>query len=268
MKGILRKALICAVSLAVIATCFGGTEVLAKKKAVHNVTYIYGLKSVTVQVPHGQNAPIPTDTAVDGFQFVTWIGSAANVTEDRVILGAYNKIKQPTAADLFCAPTGGYASGRKVNNNKTAPYPTWWGDINHPKGVPGKTCAVYWINGHNGELWKTEMVPYGTSLPTPEDPCISGYEFIGWEGDWTNITEDRVIKAWYFTNHKVTFVCHDCGKTIDVKYAHDGESVWAEPHSHEWREFDHYEMPNGGYFNKGDKVYSDMTVTEYLRPYN
>ncbi len=262
MKGMLRKAVIGILSVAVLATCFGGTDVLAKKKVVHNVTYIYGLKSVTVQVAHGQNAPVPTDTDVAGFRFVSWIGSAANVTEDRVILGAYvkNATQAAPAYTAYNSGGGDYRNGRKVNGNKSAPFPEWWNTLNIQKGIPGKTCAVYWLNGNNNELWKVDMVPYGASLPTPADPCIAGLEFVGWEGDWTNVTEDRVIRAWYFKTYKVKFVCGKCGECYDEKYVRNGDSASTDNHYHEGWKFDHYVKDDGSTYGGGG-ITGDTTLT-------
>ncbi len=265
MKGLLKKAVICLLSVSVIALSFGGSDVLAKGKkkaaATHNVTYIYGLKTVTVPVAHGQNAPVPTDTYVAGYNFTGWVGNAMNVTEDRFILGAYTKAAAPQPYCYFNTYTGGYKSGRKINSNKSAPQPDWWGTINLQKGTPGKTCAVYWLNGHNGELWKTDIVPYGSSLPTPDDPCIAGYEFMGWEGDWTNITEDRVIKAWYFTTHKIYFECDFCGEGLGDRTIHDGDGCWIDPHDHgdKGKKFDGYYTSDGWKYDGGGLT-KDLTL--------
>ena len=77
MKGMTKKIIIGLLAVVLLSTCAFQSDVLAKKKskAVHNVTYIYGLKSITVQVAHGANAPQPTDTYVDGYNFKGWVGS-------------------------------------------------------------------------------------------------------------------------------------------------------------------------------------------------
>ena len=73
----------------------------------------------------------------------------------------------------------------------------------NPVGIPGRTCVVKWYNGSTGELVKADVVWYGTTLPDPATPCISGYEFVGWSGSWTNITEDRNIMACYYKGNRV-----------------------------------------------------------------
>ncbi len=252
MKGISKKVFIGLLAALFIVAAFTGTDVFAKVK--HNVTFIYGLKSVTVQVPHGGNAAVPTDTFVPGYQFISWVGSAANVTEDRVILGAYanNTPAQPAAAS-----TALYT--KKFSNVKSAPWPEWWSTLNLPKGVPGKTCAVHWYNEWNGELWKTDIVPYGSSLATPPDPCLAGYDFSGWEGDWTNVTEDRAIGATYYIKHRIRFY-DDKGDLIDVKYVRDGEGDWVDPPERDKKKFVHYVRDDGGGTYSGGGVHYDIDV--------
>ena len=262
MKGLIKKSLVVSLSIVIFGLSLGNTDVFAKGGPVHNVTFIYGTKSITVPVAHGQNAPIPTDTAVPGFQFVTWVGSAANVTEDRVILGSYAKTATPS--QLTVVPL----NIKKVNNNKSAPFPEWWSTLNLPKGTPGVTCAVHWMNGHNGELWKTDIVPYGGSLPNPADPCIAGYDFVGWEGDWTNVTEDRCIKAWYYTSHKVYFVDTLDNNDIwfDEKNVYDGDGTWADAPSHakDNKKFDHYEYADGVRY-EGQAIHNDVNIYAVYR---
>ncbi|MCR5686741.1 MAG: InlB B-repeat-containing protein [Lachnospiraceae bacterium] len=266
MKGFLKKLLILTAAAVIVATA--GIKVDASAKTMHNVTFIYGTKVITVPVAHGKNAPVPTDTAVPGYLFLSWVGSAANVTEDRVILGAYAKagalpaipsvpaIGVPT--NLTPPPTNVALWTKKFTNNKSAQFPAWWATLNIPKGVPGKTCAVHWYNAWNGELWKTDIVPYGASLTTPPDPCIAGYEFAGWDGDWTNVTEDRAIAACYYINHRVKFVDDITGDTIDEFTIRDGESAWADAPEHKNKKFDHYQKDDGGRYD-GEGIHRDIT---------
>ncbi len=263
MKGMIKKLTVLLAGIAVFAVL--GNPVDAFAKVRHNVTFIYGLKSVTVQVDHGKNAPVPTDTAVPGFQFVSWIGNAANVTEDRVILGAYS----PTAAAVAAATASPATPAvpitntpqwlKKINNNKSAAWPEWWSTVNLPKGVPGKTCAVHWMNGWNGELWKTDIIPYGSSIQNPPDPCIGQFDFCGWEGDWTNVTEDRVIKAYYYVTHKLKFVDTIAEDWIDIKYVRDGEGAWVDAPEHSGYDFKYYEREDGGKY-EGEGIHYDLTV--------
>ncbi len=251
MRKIISKSVLCALLVAVVALGEFTIDTYAAVK--HNVTYIYGTKMTTVTVDHGQNAPVPADTYVPGYQFVAWVGNAANVTEDRIILGGY--MKDAPVSPIATVPV--YT--KKVNSNKSAPWPEWWSTINLPKGVPGKTCAVHWYNEWNGELWKTDIIPYGSSLPTPADPCLSGYDFAGWEGDWTNVTEDRAIGACYYITHRVRYFDTIDDDLIDIHYVRDGEGDWVEPPYHKHKEFVRYEKGDGGEYS-GNSVHYDMDV--------
>ena len=68
---------------------------------------------------------------------------------------------------------------------------------------------------------------------------MQGYDFIGWEGSWENITEDRNIKAWYYHLNKVRFIDDYTGDVIDEKWVRDGEGV-GEPRipEHHGMDFD------------------------------
>ena len=164
----------------------------AGKNAKFNVTFIYGTTINTQQVKRGKDAIVPVDTFVPGFTFAGWTDTAANIQSDKIILGMYTPTKSAVTASTTPTQNGIGGKAIKLNNNVSAPALPWW-DMSL-KGVPGKTCVVRWYNGHNGELWKTDVVPYGTTLDDPGNPCLHGYDFVGWEGSWENITEDRNIR--------------------------------------------------------------------------
>lgn len=156
----------------------------------YTVTFIYGDKISQQKVSDGGYATIPTDTSIPGFTFLGWSNSAVDVTQDRIILGLY-------ANNTPYAPlTNSFSSVKKINENMSAPFLPQWSLESPEKGVPGVTCIVRWYNSWDSKLWKTEVVPYGTTLADPNEPVEAGIQFIGWEGNWTNITEDRAIKAW------------------------------------------------------------------------
>lgn len=216
MKGLAKKILFTGAALAGICFLFLTVNVEAKVK--HTVTFMYGTKSSVQQVVDGGNAVIPTDTAVNGFTFLGWTDSAFNVKTDKLILGMY-------AQNTPYAPaTNSVSTIKKVNDNVSAPFMPWWDGT---KGVPGVTCVVRWYNGNTNEVWKTEVVPYGATLPDPADPCISGLEFVGWEGSWQNITEDRAIRAWYYKTHRVR-VHNPMTNEFEDKWVRDGEILCVE----------------------------------------
>lgn len=219
MKNIIKKLGLTALLVALSVTMVNPQTVQAAKKKsskTYSVTFVYGTKVNTQLVKAGKNAVVPVDTAIPGFTFVGWTDTAANIQSDKVILGAYTPV-----GGTVTTPTAMQSKAKKINNNTSAKGEPWW-DYSL-KGVPGKTCVLRWYNGHNGELWKIEVVPYGTTLPDPADPCIDHYDFVGWEGSWENITEDRNIMACYYQTHKVRF--HDSEGVYSITWARDHESI-------------------------------------------
>lgn len=75
-----------------------------------------------------------------------------------------------------------------------------------------------------------QEVLHGDNAVKPENPVIDGYTFIGWDGSFENVTEDRVITALFDENlhsnpsefHIVTVVIAD--KTTTITVAH-GQSA-------------------------------------------
>lgn len=194
------------------------TDVAAAQK--FNVTFIYGNNVRTQQVRKGKNAVVPTDTDFPGMVFAGWTDTATNIQCDKTILGMYTPT--PYAVTASKEPTQNKIGGRaiKANNDVSAPGCDWW-DYSL-KGEPGKTCVVRWYNGSNGELWKTEVVPYGTTLDDPGNPCIAGYDFIGWVGSWENITEDRNIMAWYMHKYAVNYYNPYTNEKLETVWTRDG----------------------------------------------
>ncbi|HKM22071.1 MAG TPA: InlB B-repeat-containing protein [Lachnospiraceae bacterium] len=215
IKRNLRVALL--LVLGVVFFTLGNVQEV-KAAGAHVVTFMYGTKINQQIVADGGYAAIPTDTAVNGYTFLGWTDSAINVKTDKIILGMYvNNVP-------YAPATNAISSVKKVNNNTSAPFLSWWAIGSPERGVPGETCVVRWYNGWTNELWKTEVVPYGSSLPDPQDPCLDGFEFVGWEGSWTNITEDRAIKAWYYRNYVVEYVDSVTGKRFSWQHIREGEN--------------------------------------------
>lgn len=117
-------------------------------------------------------------------------------------------------------------------------------------------------------------VAHGEDAVRPEDPVVEGMTFIGWDGSFENITEDRIITAMFSeildgdtettasstpsaTSHTVTVVIGNRSNTIEVEH---GQSA---------------NLPNTldieGYVFKGwDKdftnITADVTITAILVP--
>ncbi len=114
-----------------------------------------------------------------------------------------------------------------------------------------------------------QEVAHGEDAVKPDDPVIEGLTFIGWDGSFENVTEDRIINAMFSEliddtpsngqMHTVTVVIGNRSNTIQVEH---GKSA---------------NLPNTlnieGYIFKGwDKDFSsiteDITITAILEPAN
>lgn len=187
-KRMIKSGLLAVASVLLVLLMFPTKVEAAPKK--YTVTFIYGDRISQQKIAKGGYAEIPEDTSIPGFTFLGWSDSAVDVRQDRIILGIY-------ANNTPYAPlTNSFSAVKKVNENMSAPFLPEWSLESPETGIPGVTCIVRWYHSWDMKLFKTDVVKYGESLPTPSDPVVEGIEFVGWEGNWTNITEDRAIKAW------------------------------------------------------------------------
>lgn len=72
-----------------------------------------------------------------------------------------------------------------------------------------KTCTVFFTDW-DGTALKTQEVNYGEAAEAPQAPSREGYTFTGWSGDYTNVTESRILMAQYERlSFTVRFVDYD-----------------------------------------------------------
>ena len=64
---------------------------------------------------------------------------------------------------------------------------------------------VTFVDGLTDEIIETQPVEEGMDAIPPEPPVHEGYNFVGWEGDYTNITENTTITARYVEEGVETF---------------------------------------------------------------
>jgi len=120
---------------------------------------------------------------------------------------------------------------------------------------------VAFVNG-DGTYISAQVVKEGESATAPENPTIDAdaqytYKFVGWDKDFSNITEDTIVTALYtktVNKYTVTFKDYD-DKIIDTQSVEYGKSATApqEP------------VREGYTFSKWDKAFdnvtTDLTVT-------
>ncbi|MBQ6968325.1 MAG: hypothetical protein IJP84_10550 [Lachnospiraceae bacterium] len=229
---------------AIMAVLFSGA---AFAQDVH-VTYVTPKGLTVVTAPAGTNMTWmgPTDLNVDGYAFCGWNVSLANVQQDLVAKAVYLPKGGGTETSNICYTWQTLPSGVLSYSNVTsATLPKETTDLKTPQtpmtvtghltaaqvlalnpvGIPKKTCVVKWYNGSTGELWGADVVNYGATLPQPDNPCITGLEFTGWDGSWTNITEDRNIVGSFYKSYKVVYMCEACNQPMGDVMIREGDSV-------------------------------------------
>ena len=134
----------------------------------HAVTFMYGAKQVVQMVDDGCDAIPPTDTYAPGYNFLGWTGNATNVTEDRILIGAYAK-----------------------DDPAPAPQPA-------PQPAPAaRTYTVTFVDSLTGGQYYKQVVSEGADANPPEVPHHPGYHFEGYSDSYTNVTSDRTIYVQY-----------------------------------------------------------------------
>ena len=82
---------------------------------------------------------------------------------------------------------------------------------------PGATTYIVTFKDHDGTVLKTETVEAGKAATAPADPTREGYEFIGWDKDFSNITGDLIVTARYEKSSLPTF-------TMETIYVSAGDT--------------------------------------------
>lgn len=249
--------------LGVFSLCLAGNVAVHAEPLA--VTFIDAAKVTTQYVERGHNAVPPTDVNVPGFVFCGWSQSTDNVQGNITAQAVY--LPESAGSGAICSMWQSLPNGvlsYTTNSAFTLPLstaqlnvtPTPMAAVGHltaeqvvtmnPVGIAGKTCVVRWYNGSTGECWGADVVAYGSSLPQPEDPCMGGLEFVGWDGSWNNITTDRTITACYYKTYRVKYVCGICGEVQDVQYIRqtiDARAGGCKAHDYHGRSFLYWADP-------------------------
>lgn len=138
------------------------------------------------------------------------------------------------------------------------------------KGYVGDSAAqnktyVVAFKDHDGTVLKTESVKSGGNATPPDDPTREGYTFVGWNGSYTNVSDNVTLVAQYRENEPVietftvTFVDAG-GNVLKTQVVEKGTAAEApEAPAREGYEFT-------GWDQTFDKVEADLTVTARYAP--
>lgn len=108
--------------------------------------------------------------------------------------------------------------------------------VKGPKNDPQTKEYTVTFLDKDGNVIEAQKVKEGEAAKAPNAPKVEGYEFIGWDGDFTNVTKDLTIRAKYqqieekpqpqAKEYTVTFLDKD-GKVISTQKVKEGKSATA-----------------------------------------
>ena len=165
--------------------------------------YAGGTVINTQTVKKGQAAVAPTEPTRTGYTFNSWDKSFDNITEDTVVNGTWDIIKLTVT---FTDGQGNILKTQEVNYGGSATAPasptrTEYNFNGWDKSFTNvttnltvnakwkiKTFSVKFYDYNGGTVLKSQTVNYGGAATAPADPTREGYNFLGWDKTFDNIT--------------------------------------------------------------------------------
>lgn len=173
-------------------------------------------------IEHNKNAVTPSVRNRPGYDFIGWTGSYENVTSDLIIIPIY-KVKEFTVTfvDSTDSPIG-KVQHVKYGESAIAPqapkvecktFKMWdkkfdvvTYDITVKAIYDIATYVVKFLK-YDGSLYATQTIKHNGTAITPSVPFRDGYDFVGWNGSYENVTSDLILLPIYKEQEfKVTFV--------------------------------------------------------------
>jgi hypothetical protein len=168
-------------------------------------------------VVYGTSIQAPTVPTIEGYEFVGWSEDTTKIVKSMVVTPVYKEIQVVTnithifidrlgeTIDTIILPEGetvkmpdapiyeGYTFIRwdKEEKEDTIVYTAVYEEVELTK----EYTVVFKDN--EGNVLKTEVVKEGASAVAPNAPEIEGYEFTGWDKDFSNIKSDLEVIAQY-----------------------------------------------------------------------
>ena len=113
-----------------------------------------------------------------------------------------------------------------IEENLSGPAPIEFNGEEYSKDTTFKTlidCKIYDVTitieassnytvtfvDYNDEVLKTEEVAAGESATAPAEPTREGYDFVGWDTDFSNVTSNLTVKATYTEKEKADYTALD-----------------------------------------------------------
>jgi len=177
----------------------------------------------TQQIEYGKSATAPANPtkAADAqytYTFKAWDKAYTNITGDTVVTATYTQtLNKYTVTFVNWDDTVITTVQVEYGKGATAPQtPTKEGDAQYSytfkawdkdfsnitgnltvKATYTQTVNKYTVTFKNwdGSEYNVQQVEYGSAAQAPEAPTREGYVFIGWDKEFTNITENTVVTA-------------------------------------------------------------------------
>ena len=189
------------------------TAQYSKDAVVYTVTFVdwNGSEILTVKVIEGNGAEKPADPERYGYTFTGWDKDFSKVTSDLTVTAQY-KINSYTVT--FLDKDGNVIAKETVEYGSSVTAPeapvvegytfTGW-DRSITKITGDMTViALYKINtytvtfvGKDGKEISKETVEHGSAATAPEAPVVEGFEFKGWDVDFSKVTSNLTVTALY-----------------------------------------------------------------------
>ena len=174
------------------------------------------IKTEAVEEGQAAEAPEAPNREEEGYDFIGWDVAFNNVTTDLVVNAVY-EIKHFTVRFLNIAGEPIKTETVDWDNNATAPaapeveghhFVAWDpADFTHIK-ADLDVQATYAINqytvkffGWNDELLDTQVIDWSAAAIAPADPEHEGYDFKGWDTDFSSVKSDLDVKAKFEIKH-------------------------------------------------------------------
>ncbi len=194
----------------------------------YTVTFVNydGTELKTQLVEYGKSATAPTatptkpSTAQYSYTFSGWDKNFSKITGNLTVTAQFTQVTNKYTV-TFKNFDGTVLSTQQVEYGKGATAPStptrpadaqytytftgWDKPFNNITGnltvtaQYGTTTNKYTVTfkDHDGTVLSTQSVAYGASAPAPQNPTRKGYEFTGWDKDFSNITGNLTVTAQY-----------------------------------------------------------------------
>ena len=239
------------------------TEVYATyDKANFTVTFVYYKNGEETSDPQSVRymnaAAAPTAGERDGYDFIGWDRSFGEVTEDMTVTAIYEKRSYRAVfyngetelareyaehGESFAVPDtpsvagysfiGWYGDALFTSDFDFTAAAT--GDVNVYGKFEKIVLQSYTVNfvDHNGEVFSAQTVVKGNSAIDPGKPTRTGYDFVGWDKAFDNVTSDLEVLAVYeIKTFTIEYYKEDKTTLIDkrtVSYGADASALIEAP---------------------------------------